>query len=471
VRVAIIGGGISGLTTAFYLEQERRRGAPVQFVLFEAEPRFGGVIRTERVDGCVIEAGPDSFLSAKPWARELCDDLRLSSQLIGSRDTHRRTHILLRGKLEPLPDGMQFMSPTKPGPIVTSRLFSTRAKLRMLREYLAPPEPLAPDEDQSVADFVSRHFGPEMVERVADPLLAGIYGGDAARLSARATLPTFLDSESRYRSLIRGALAAKSAHKRGTTPAPLFTSMRDGMQRMVDAIVRQLPRETLRCSQPVDPLQLRDGVWRLTSREEAAEFEQVVLALPAHTAAKLLSRVPDASRLIEILWEFSYTSAVTVALKYRSNELRLPPGFGFLVPRSEGKRIMACTFVHNKFENRVPEGVSLLRVFLGGARDENATELSDSEIVEIVRRELREILNVTAEPELSRVFKWKNAMAQYEVEHALRVARMEMHVQRFPGLHLTGNAYQGIGIPDCVRLGRSATDAIMRRMRAQRASS
>ena len=467
-RVAIIGGGISGLTAAFYLEQERRRGTPVTFVVFEAEPRFGGVIQTERVDDCIIEAGPDSFLTAKPWARELCDDLRLSSQLIGSRDAERKTYIVLNGRLEPIPDGMQMMVPTKPGAVLNSRLFSRQTKLKMLREYLAPPEPLAADDDESVASFVTRHFNPEVVGRLADPLLAGVYGGEAASLSARATLPQMVDSECQYRSLVRGALAAKRTNKTGAPPQPLFTSMRDGMQRMVEAIVRQLPRETLRCSRPVDGLSTRGDQWQIASGGATEDFDQVLLAAPATACAGLMAGLVGAERAVELLGEIPYSSAVTVALAYKSSAVTLPPGFGFLVPRTEAKRMMACTFVHRKFENRAPEGTALLRVFLGGTRDPDILGESESAIIDLVRRELGEILNLTAEPKLALVFKWRKSMAQYEVGHLLRVARLEMHMQRFSGLHLAGNAYHGIGIPDCVRMGRAAVDAILRRMRAQR---
>ena len=469
IRVAIIGGGISGLTTAFYLEQERRRGAPVDFVVLESAPRFGGAIQTERVDGFVLEAGPDSFLSSKPWARELCDDLRLSSHLIGSRDSERKTYILLDGVLEPIPFGMQMMVPTKIGPVITSRLFSRSTKWAMLREYFSPPEPLPADDDESVASFVSRHFNSEVVDRLADPLLAGIYGGDASLLSARATLPQMVDSECRYQSLVRGALKMRKETPHSKEPPPLFTSMKDGMQRIVEAITRQLPRETLRCACRVDALRTRGEGWQITSAGVTEDFDQVILALPAHVCAKLMSEVRGAERVTEILGEFSYSSAVVVSLAYKCSEIALPPGFGFLVPREEGKRMMACTFVHNKFENRVPEGAALLRVFLGGSRDAEILDLGDNEIIEIVRRELRDILKLTGEPQLARVFKWHKSMAQYEVGHLLRVARLEMHLQRFPGLHLSGNAYHGIGIPDCVRMGRSAADAIMRRMRAQRA--
>jgi oxygen-dependent protoporphyrinogen oxidase len=275
-----------------------------------------------------------------------------------------------------------------------------------------------------------------------------------------------VESEARHRSLVRGALAVRKNHA-GQEAAPLFTSLREGMQRIVDSILRQFPRETLRASSPVNKLRLGGSGWRVTTHDLEEEFDHVILAVPPHPTAALMKDIPGSERPVEILGEFSATSAVTVALGYMRAALQLPPGFGFLVPRSEGRRIMACTFVHNKFENRAPADVALLRVFLGGARDPDALELRDNEIVELVRRELREILKIEAEPRFARVRKWRNAMPQYEVGHLLRVASLEMHMQRFPGLHLAGNAYHGIGIPDCVRIGRSAADAIIRRMRSQ----
>ena len=466
IRVAIVGGGISGLTAAFYLEQERRKGAPLEIVVFESDDRFGGVIRTERVEGCLIEAGPDSFLTSKPWARELCDDLRLSAQLIGSRDAERKTYVLVHGHLEEIPAGLQMMVPTKLAPVLRSRLFSPSTKLAMLSEYLLPPEPLGVDDDESVASFVSRHFNAEVVDRLADPLLSGVYGGDASRLSARATLPQMVESEARHRSLVRGALQSRKNHT-GEQAPPSFTSLRDGMQRIIDSILRQFPRETLRLSSPVSMLRAGSSGWRVKSKDAEQEFDHVILAVPPNITAKLMMDIPGSERPVEILGELSSTSAITVALGYKRADLRLPPGFGFLVPRSERKRIMACTFVHNKFENRAPDNLALLRIFLGGARDPHVLDLAEPEIVELVRRELREILKIEAEPRFACVYKWRNAMPQYEVGHLLRVATLEMHMQRFPGLHLTGNAYHGIGVPDCVRIGRSAADAIIRRMRSQ----
>ena len=468
-RVAIVGGGISGLTAAFYLEQERRRGAPLSFTVFESADRFGGVIRTERVDGCIVEAGPDSFLSTKPWARELCDDLRLSSQLIGSRDEERKTYVLINGLLEPIPPGMQMMVPTNTASVLRSRLFSRQAKLAMAREYLLPPQPLAADDDESVASFVSRHFNSEVVDRLADPLLTGIYGADASALSVRATLPTMIDMEAQHRSLVRGALAAKASKAASGAPQPLFTALRDGMQRIVESIMRHVPREALRSSRPIEGIKALENGWQLRSGESIEDFDHLILAVPAHVSAKIIGDLPGSERAVELLNEIGYSSAVAVALAYNTADISLPAGFGFLVPRTERKRMIACTFVHNKFENRAPEGLALLRVFMGGSRDSEILDQSEEQITEIVRRELREILNIGATPKLIRVFKWHKAMPQYGVGHLLRIARLEMHMQRFMGLHLSGNAYHGIGIPDCVRAGRTAADAIMRRMRSKRA--
>jgi len=466
-RVAILGGGVSGLTAAFYLEQERRRGAPLSFTVFESADRFGGVIRTERIDGCIVEAGPDSFLSTKPWARELCDDLRLSSQLIGSRDDDRKTYVLLNGLLEPIPSGMQMMVPTSAASVLRSRIFSRQTKLAMAREYLLPPQPLGADDDESVASFVSRHFNSEVVDRLADPLLTGIYGADASALSARATLPTMIDMEARHRSLVRGALAAKASQAASGAAQPLFTALRDGMQRIVESIMRHVPREALRSSRAIEGITPLENGWQLRSQETTEDFDHLILAVPAHVSAKILADLPASERAVELLSEIGYSSVVAVALAYNNADISLPPGFGFLVPRSEGKRLIACTFVHNKFENRAPTGTALLRVFMGGSRDSEILDETEEEIINIVRRELREILHIDATPQFVRVFKWHKAMPQYGVGHLLRVARLEMHMQRFPSLHLSGNAYHGIGIPDCVRAGRAAADAIMRRMRSQ----
>ena len=459
-RIAIIGGGISGLSAAFHLEQQRQRGAALEYVLFEGTRRLGGSLRTERADGCLIEAGPDSFLSEKPWAADLCRELGIASQLIGSNDADRKTYILVNGRLVPIPDGLMFMVPTKILPVVFSPLFSLGSKLRMAREWFHPPRPAGGDE--TVAALVERHYGPEMVDRLADPLLSGVYGGEASGLSVRAVLPRFAEMEAKHGSLGRGMLAArKRMAKSKTPPRPLFTSLKDGMQQLVDAVVARLPGDALRTGAAVR--ELRRGMPRAPQGEswlvamengEPESFDSVILATPAPVAGALLACLQP--EMAKELSGIAYSSSVTVTLGYERAGLRLPPGFGFLVPRSEGKRMLACTFVHNKFPHRAPQDRALIRCFLGGARDEEVLSWPDEEIEAAVHKELREILWLTAQPLFCRIYKWKGAMAQYGAGHLERLQRIESLRQQLPGLALAGNGYRGIGVPDCIRSGKEA---------------
>jgi oxygen-dependent protoporphyrinogen oxidase len=460
-RLAIIGGGISGLSAAYALEEKRRAGAEVEYVLYESSPRFGGVLVTDVVEGCILEAGADSFLTEKPWAIELCQKLGLGDQLIGSNDADRKTYILIHGKLIEIPDGLMLMVPTKLAPTVLSPLFSVRTKLRMAREWFHPPRKAT--EDETVAAFVERHYGSEMVDRLADPLLSGVYGGEASQLSVRAVLPRFAEMEAKHGSLGRAMLAARAATARGPkAPArPLFTSLKDGMQQMVDAVVAALDPASLRTGTAVQAISPEAGGWVVSAGLQSDEFDAVLVALPTHAAAAVLQRCGP--ELAAELAAIQYTSSVTVALGY-DKQVRdsLPPGFGFLVPRSEGKRLLAATFVHNKFPHRAPDDRAILRCFLGGARGEQMLALSEEQILHIVREELEQILGLKAEPLFTRVFKWKGAMAQYGVGHLDRLERIGALRQKLPGLALAGNGYSGIGVPDCVRSGTAAVEEILK---------
>jgi len=459
-RLAIVGGGISGLAAAYALEEKRRAGVEVEYVLYEASARFGGVLVTDKVDGCILEAGADSFLTEKPWAIELCKKIGLGDQLIGSNDADRKTYILVKGKLIEMPDGLMFMIPTKLTPTVMSPLFSMQAKLRMAREWFHPPRKAT--EDETVAAFVERHYGPEMVDRLADPLLSGVYGGEASQLSVRAVLPRFAEMEAKHGSLGRAMLAARAAMARApkTKPRPLFTSLQEGMQQMVDALVAALDASSLKTGTPVQAISPEAGGWVVSAGLQSDQFDSVIVALPTHAAAALLQRSPD---LAAELAAMQYSSSVTVALGY-GKQVRdaLPPGFGFLVPRSEGKRILAATFVHNKFPHRAPDDRAILRCFLGGARGEQMLALSEDQILIIVRQELQQILSLKAEPLFTRVFKWKGAMAQYGVGHLDRLDRIETLRKKLPGLALAGNGYSGIGVPDCVRTGTVAVEEMLK---------
>jgi oxygen-dependent protoporphyrinogen oxidase len=470
MRTAIIGGGIAGLAAAFELERARAAGVEVEYTLFESRDRLGGSMASEIVNGAVIERGPDSFLTEKPAAAELCREVGLGAELIPSNDVARKTYILVHNRLVALPDGLMFLIPTKLIPTALTRLFSFTTKVRMALELLHPPRPS--EKDESVATLVKRHFGAEAVDRLADPLLSGIFGGDAAQLSARTVLPKLVEMETEYGSLTLGMLAAHRKMRQamsqarsigqsnGSKPRTIFTTLRGGMQQFVDAIEARLDPASVRMRTAVSSLEKVDDGWMVRADGEAEFYDAVILATPAWAAGVLLGRTD--AKLAEELGAIPYSSSITVNLVYDEAQLgRLPDGFGFLVPASERRCMLACTFVHRKFLGRTPAGKVVLRAFLGGAKNEAMLTESDAALVANVRRELSEILGekvlpLEAEPEYTQVSRWRRAMAQYAVGHQERKQRIAKRVTALPGLRLAGNAYDGIGIPDCIRLGRQA---------------
>jgi oxygen-dependent protoporphyrinogen oxidase len=466
MRIAIIGGGIAGLAAAYELELARCAENPVEYELFEASVRLGGVVSSAVVDGTVIEYGPDSFLTEKPAAAELCRELGLESSLMGSNDAERKTFILVRNRLVALPDGLIFLVPTKLIPTALTPLFSWWTKIRMGLELLHPPKPYAGDE--SVAGFVKRHFGQQAVDRLADPLLSGIYGGEATQLSARAVLPRMVELEAKYGSLTRGMLAGMKARKMAAAlaaeesedgeapaPPPLFTTLRFGLQQMVDALVARLDAGRVHFHAPVLGVERDGDGWLVDAAGVVERFDAVIVATPAWAAAEVLRPVDGA--LSEALEEIPYSSSVTMNLVYDGADLDpLPEGFGFLVPASEKRALLACTFLHRKFRGRTAAGKSVLRAFLGGAHNASLLAEPDGRLEELVRKELFEILRISAVPEIVEVRRWPRAMAQYSVGHAERQRRIQERLAALPGLRLVGNAYDGIGISDCIRLGRLA---------------
>jgi len=466
MRIAIIGGGIAGLAAAYELEKARQAGAAVEYTLFEERPRLGGSLASEIVDGAVLERGPDSFLTEKPAAAELCRELGLGGELIPSNDAARKTYIVTRNRLVALPDGLMFLVPTKLVPTALTRLFSVRTKMRMALELLHPPRPN--DGDESVARLVERHFGQEAVDRLADPLLSGIYGGDATQLSAQTVLPRLVEMETKYGSLTRGMLAAhrkmramaKGSSNGVNRGAAIFTALRGGMQQLVGAITERLDAASVRTSTPVSGIEKTAQGWRVQAGGVSQVFDALIMAAPAWAAGALLTPV-DAALGAE-LSGIPYSSSITVNLIYDERKIGpLPEGFGFLVPAVEGRAMLACTFAHRKFLGRTPPGKAVFRAFLGGMKRVDLLDESDEALVAIVRREMREILgaktiSAEVEPEFAQVTRWRRAMAQYAVGHKARMQRVNARVAALPGLRLVGNAYDGIGVPDCIRLGRKA---------------
>ncbi len=473
-RVAVLGGGITGLSAAYTLARARQSGAPIEELLIEARHRLGGSIHTERVDEFLIEAGPDSFLTEKPEAAALCRELGLGASLLGSNDAGRRTYILHRRRLVPLPDGLMLLVPTRAWPMIATPLLPLRSKLAMVAEFFARPRGRSGDDrDESVASFVGRHFGEAMTENIADPLLAGVFGGDSTVLSVRSVLPRFHSMEREYGSLTRATLKAmhqKHVRSRanpgaaaGQTAPTLFMTLRGGLRQMVEVLEQRLDASRLFLGQSVlaiEPFDRNSQGQAYRIRCEGGvthNVDAIILALPTYECARLLaSFAPGPAGLLASI---PYSSAMTVSMGYGHKALeQLPKGFGFLVPRKERRRLLACTFVHAKFNHRAPARQALLRCFLGGSRDPEALNLSDAQTLDLCRRELREILNLEAEPSFYRVYRWPRSMPQYEVGHLQRVRAIREQLEDHAGLFVAGNAYSGIGISDCIRTGKAAAE-------------
>jgi protoporphyrinogen/coproporphyrinogen III oxidase len=466
-RIVVVGGGISGLAAAYTLAKARRDGAPVEPILVEARATLGGVIQSERVEGCVVEAGPDSFLAEKPQAAELARELGLGDLLIGSNDGERRTYILHRGNLEPLPDGLMLLVPTRVWPVATSRLLPLSSKLAMAADWFRRP-PRDGADDESVADFVTRHFGRAMLENIADPLLAGVYGGDSARLSMRSVLARFWKMEREHGSLTRPTLKAMKQRRAaiGGQKMPLFMTVKGGLTQLVERLTSQLDASLIHQGRIVETIERladeKSGRYRVRlNGGTEIDSDAVILALPGRSASQITRQLNGtlAARLAEI----PYSSAMTVSFGFNADQVaNLPPGFGFLVPAKEKRRLLACTFVHRKFPENVERGKGLLRCFLGGSRDPEVLSLADGEVFSIVRRELREILGLTAEPLFARLHRWPDSMAQYVVGHEDRLRAIDAELGKIPGVFLAGNAYSGIGISDCIRTGRAAAESALK---------
>lgn len=464
-RIAIVGGGISGLTAAYILQRDH--AGSCEFTLFEATSRFGGIVETVHRDGFTIECGPDSWVTEKPWAEQLARELELADDLLPSNDAVRRTYIAKQGSLIPLPDAMRMMVPADLNAILTSSLFSETAKQAYRSEpsradELRAMSLLSRGGDESVAVFVRRHFGDEVVETVAGPLLAGVFGGDIHKLSARALLAPFVAMEAEHGSLITGLAARESAsHK------PVFTTLASGLGTLVDRLLQQLPPSSLAPATTVLQLQRQDAAWVVKTSVGSRQFDGVLLATSLDTTRQLLAALSiPALQEAATLLPREASSSLIVALGYEPQRLApasLPSGFGLLVAPDAGSSnsLLACTFLNQKFAHRAPEGAVLLRAFFGSAATDQFASHSDQQIIAAAREQLSALLGVLPETaDIALVRRWPRSLPQYEAGHVDRIAQFDACLSAVHGLRVLGNALRGVGLPDLIRDAGEAVRAI-----------
>jgi len=467
-RVAVLGGGITGLAAAYRLrELAAAHEIPLETILLESTDRVGGALETIRSDGYVIETGADSILSEKPSALRLVKRLGLEADIIGTQERFRRTYVVHDRKLVEIPDGFSLMAPALLRPVLRSRLFSPFGKLRILAEPLIPRRRRRGDE--SLAAFVKRRLGRQVLERVAQPLAGGIYTGDPATLSVAATMPRFVELERRYGSLIRGLKAAsrsnRAARQANGARWSLFISFTNGVAQLSDALAIRLGN-SVRCRAHVTGLECqtpaerpRRRTWRLRLEDDlSVEADAVVCTIPAYAAAPLLR--PHSEILAERLEEIEYASAATVNMAFRETDFAsAPQSFGFVVPAIERRKIIAGSFSSLKYPGRAPGGMVLARVFLGGALQTEMMALDDNELLAAATEEFAALLGVRALPALTHVRRWPHSMPQYAIGHLQRAAAIEQEAARLSHFALAGAFLRGVGIPDCVQAGESAADA------------
>lgn len=463
----VIGGGVTGLAACNRLISEsHKRGIPLDVKLLEASNRVGGVVHTSNHDGFIIEHGPDAFISTKPWAKALCEELEIGDKLIGTNPKQRRSFILYDGKLHPVPEGFYLMAPSSFLPFVKSPIFTWQGKLRMAMDLCIPR--CREGREESIEQFVKRRLGTEAFTRMAQPMIGGVYTGDATHLSLKATLPQFLEMEQEYGSVIKALIARKKQSKAemSGTSGPrysLFLSLESGMQTLTDALAERLHPDSVKLETKVDRIEQlasREGWCIHVNNQEKINADVVCIALPAPPAAMLIkTAVPKLSKLLASI---PYSSSAAVNLAFRRKEVEHPlNGTGFVVPAIERRSILGCTFSSVKFSGRAPAEKVLLRAFVGGALQPNHLAQSESDMVESVLKNLRNTLGINGKPTLAIVSKHSDAMAQYHIGHLGKAKKIEAQVEKLPGLALAGNAYQGIGIPDCIHSGELAARALL----------
>ncbi|MCA9471911.1 MAG: protoporphyrinogen oxidase [Nitrospirales bacterium] len=470
-HVAIIGGGISGLATAFALQKaSQQQNKPITCTLIESQPRFGGKIVTNHLDGFLIEGGPDSFLTSKPWALELCEDLGLSGQLINTNAGNSQTFCYAKGRLRELPQGLVAFVPTRLRALCSGGLISPIGMLRMGWEWFVPRR-TDPDDDESLASFFRRRLGAEAFDYFIEPLVAGIYAGNADELSLRATFPRFLELEQQYGSLIKGMRVQQA---RGRPPSPgtqprrtMFTTLRGGLGDLIESLVKRLTDGGTRLLSGRQVVDMRQGgssshsgyTLRLDNADNIT-VDDVVLATPAYVSAKLLE--PIQPTVAGLLQQIPYCSTATISLAFRESDVEGKiKGFGFVIPRVERHAMIAATWTSLKWSDRTRTGQALVRCYVGGKGREHILQEDDTALIRYIREQLQAIVGLSAEPLLTEVHRWDRAMPQYVCGHLARLQDIRVLMKDLPGLHLTGAAFDGLGIPDCIREGTRLGTALV----------
>lgn len=462
----IIGGGIAGLAAGFYVQQYAAKfNLPVSTQIIEQGPSFGGKILTERMDGFVIEGGPDTFIATKPWAVTLCRELGIDDRLHGTNPEFNKTYILHNNRLHRLPGGLTMMIPTEIFPMLTTGLLSWRGKARMAMDFFLPPA--NGSQDESMGDFVTRRLGREAYEHLVEPLMSGIYAGDGDKLSLQATLPFLLDLERKYGGLVRGALAVRKSRARNGKSVQgsrsLFLTPKTGLAEIVEALVAALQESgaTLRTEVEADELRIDSGMPKLQlSDGSSLQADGIILATPTFISAGLIGSFdPDLASLLE---EIEYVSTATISLAYRKRDLpRQLDGYGYVIPRREGRKALACTWTSSKFPHRAPEDHALLRVFVGRAGQEAEINWNESDLLALAQDEVRITLGIDRPPLFSKVHIFERAMPQYNTGHPLRLEKIENALDKWPWVSLAGAGYRGIGIPDCINSGKKAAQRLL----------
>ncbi len=469
-RVVIVGGGITGLATAHALEKAT---GPSQVRIVEAGPHLGGNLVTVRHNGFIIDGGPDSWVASKPHATRLAREVGLGDELIGTRPDTRKVYIVWQKKLHAMPDGLVLGIPTEMRPFLDTELLGYDAKLRAGLDLVVPRRSFHGDEDESIAGFVSRRLGTDVAERIVNPLLGGIFAGDAQSLSVRACVPQLVEAEAKYGSLIRAMRELKAARRaaagdvpRGEDGAPVvepsaFLSLKRGVGDLVTNVAHRLRNaEVLTSTSARRIVRTPDGKWAVETATETIVADAVALTLPAYGAARVVEELDPG--LASMLREIEYVSTATVFLAYKKFDVRNPlDAVGFLVPRAENRPILACTYVSSKWDHRAPAGQALLRVFVGGAGNEHLLERDDEALSRMAREQILDLLGIDRPPMFSKVFRFDHASPQPHVGHLARMDRLFRRLARWPSLYIGGNGYVGTGIPDAIKQGEEIAARIM----------